>query len=319
MSEHLDWQGRTIAWDRAGSGPPVVFCHGTPFSSEVWRSYAAALARDYTVYTWDMPGYGRSSKSAEHRVDFGSQADALVALLEHWELSSPHVIAHDFGGAVSLRAHLILGAPYASLMLVDVVAIPPSGSPFFRFVKEHPTVLGELPGYIHEAIVRTYIRGATHRGLSEAQADRLVEPWLGEEGQPAFYRQIADYDETFLEENERILGQLAIPVRVLWGAADAWIPVETGRRLASLLPASSFAPRGGRRPPDAVRRARRARRRDPLLAGRPVGRRREPVAALTYAPPREGRPTSLSQRRLPNDGDLESAPPPGLARGGSER
>jgi pimeloyl-ACP methyl ester carboxylesterase len=240
VSEQLDWQGRMIAWDRAGSGPPVVFCHGTPFSSEVWRSYAAALARDYTVYTWDMPGYGRSSKSAEHHVDFGSQAEALVALLEHWELRSPHVIAHDFGGAVSLRAHLILGAPYASLMLVDVVAIPPSGSPFFRFVKEHPTVLGELPGYIHEAIVRTYIRGATHRGLSEAQADRLVEPWLGKEGQPAFYRQIADYDETFLEENERILGQLAIPVRVIWGAADAWIPVETGRRLASLLASSSF-------------------------------------------------------------------------------
>jgi len=63
-----------IAWDRIGSGPPVVFFHGTPFSSEVWRSYATVLARDFTVHTWDMPGYGRSSKSAEHRVDFGSQA-----------------------------------------------------------------------------------------------------------------------------------------------------------------------------------------------------------------------------------------------------
>ena len=98
MSERLDWQGRKIAWDRVGSGPPVVLCHGTPFSLEVWRSYAAALARDFTVYTRDMPEYGRSSKSAGHRVDFGSQAQALVALLEHWDLSGPHVIAHDFGG-----------------------------------------------------------------------------------------------------------------------------------------------------------------------------------------------------------------------------
>ncbi len=240
VSERLDWQGRTIAWERAGSGPPVVFCHGTPFSSEVWRSFATALARDFTVYTWDMPGYGRSSKSAEHRVDFGVQAEALAALLTHWELGGPSVIAHDFGGAVSLRAHLVLGASYASLMLVDVVAIPPSGSPFFHFVKEHPTVLGELPGYIHEAIVRRYTLGATHRGLSDAQLDRLVEPWLGEIGQPAFYRQIADYDETFLEENESRLGEMTIPVRVLWGAADAWIPVETGRRLASLIPGSSL-------------------------------------------------------------------------------
>ena len=44
--------------------------------------------------------------------------------------------------------------PYASLMLVDVVAIPPAGSPFFRFVQRHPDVLGELPGYIHRALVR---------------------------------------------------------------------------------------------------------------------------------------------------------------------
>ncbi len=240
VSERFEWEGRTIAWERAGSGPPLVFCHGTPFSSEVWRPFAAAVARDFTVYTWDMPGYGRSSKVPEHRVDFGAQADAFVELLAHWELADPHVIAHDFGGAVSLRAHLARRASYASLMLVDVVAIPPSGSPFFRFVAEHPTILGELPGYIHEAIVRTYIRGATHRGLSDGQLDRLVEPWLGDEGQPAFYRQIAHYDETFLEENERALSRLTIPTRIVWGAEDAWIPVETGRRLAGLIPSASF-------------------------------------------------------------------------------
>jgi pimeloyl-ACP methyl ester carboxylesterase len=238
--ERFEWEGRSIAWQRAGSGPAVVLCHGTPFSSEVWRPFAATLARDFTVYTWDMPGYGRSSKSPEHRVDFGAQAAAFTALLDYWTLVSPDVVAHDFGGAVSLRAHLVLGAAYRSLMLVDVVAIPPSGSPFFRFVKEHPTVLGELPAYIHEAIVRAYILGASHRGLSDTQLEPLVDPWLGDEGQPAFYRQIADYDETFLEENERRLAALTIPVRVLWGSDDAWIPVKTGRRVAQMISSSSF-------------------------------------------------------------------------------
>ena len=240
MSELLEWEGRSIAWERLGSGPPVVLCHGTPFSCEVWRPFAAALARDFTVYMWDMPGYGRSSKHAEHHVDFGSQAQALVALLEHWDLAGPHVIAHDFGGAVSLRAHLVSGAAYRSLMLVDVVAIPPSGSPFFQFVAEHPTVLAELPGYIHEAIVRAYISGASHRGLSNAQIDTLTQPWLGDVGQSAFYRQIADYEESFLQENERQLPELAVPVRILWGTNDAWIPVTTGRRLAGLIAGCEF-------------------------------------------------------------------------------
>jgi len=87
-------------------------------------------------------------------------------------------------------------------MLVDVVAIPPSGSPFFQFVKDNPDVLGELPGCIHAAIVRTYIQGASHRGLREDDLDAVVQPWTGDESQPAFYRQIADYDEA-LSRGER--------------------------------------------------------------------------------------------------------------------
>jgi pimeloyl-ACP methyl ester carboxylesterase len=238
--ETFEWQGREIAWTRTGSGPPVVFCHGTPFSSLLWQPFAKTLSRDFTVYLWDMPGYGRSSKHAEHPVHFGVQAEALAALLGHWEVDRPHVVAHDFGGAVALRAHLVLGATYGSLMLVDVVAIPPSGSPFFRFVKDHPDVLGELPGYIHEAIVRRYIQGATHRGLREDDLDALVRPWTGDEGQRAFYRQIADYDERYLAENEERLDRLDIPVRMLWGKEDVWLSSEVGERLARLIPGADL-------------------------------------------------------------------------------
>ncbi|NUW46790.1 alpha/beta fold hydrolase [Nonomuraea rhodomycinica] len=241
LTERFAWRGRRIAWGRAGTGPPVVFCHGTPFSSLLWQPFAEALSRDFTVHLWDMPGYGRSSKHAGHPVDFGAQADAFAALLGHWGLERPHVVAHDFGGAVSLRAHLSLGVGYASLMLVDVVAIPPSGSPFFRFVQEHPDVLGGLPGYIHAAIVRAYIQGASHRGLRDDDLDALVRPWTGDDGQPAFYRQIAGYDERFLEENERLLGRVGIPVRILWGTRDAWIPVEVARRLRSLIPGAELS------------------------------------------------------------------------------
>ena len=234
------WQGREIAWNRVGSGPPVVFCHGTPFSSVLWEPFAESLARDFTVHLWDMPGYGRSSKHPDHPVHFGAQAEALAALLDHWGLERPHVVAHDFGGAVSLRAHLVLGAAYGSLMLVDVVAIPPSGSPFFRFVKENPDVLGELPGYIHEAIVRRYIQGASHRGLRDDDLAALVRPWLGDEGQRGFYRQIAHYDERYLAENEERLDRLDIPVRVLWGKDDAWLAPAVGERLAGLIPGADL-------------------------------------------------------------------------------
>ncbi|OLT01854.1 alpha/beta hydrolase [Pseudonocardia sp. CNS-004] len=233
LGETFSWEGRRIAWGRAGSGPAVVFCHGTPWSSWLWRPFAEALSADFSVYLWDMPGYGRSSKDPAHPVDFGAQAGAFTALLAHWGLDRPHVVAHDYGGAVSLRAHLVHEVPYASLLLADVVAIPPAGSPFFRLVQQHPDVLSQVPPYIHEALVRAYIRSAAHRELREEDLAALVAPWLGEEGQPAFYRQIAAFDERFLAENESLLGRIDIPVSVLWGVEDTWIPVATGERVAA--------------------------------------------------------------------------------------
>jgi pimeloyl-ACP methyl ester carboxylesterase len=236
LDQIFAWEGRRIAWTRTGSGPPVVFCHGTPFSSRVWWPYAEALADDYTVYVWDLPGYGRSSMDPGHRVAADVHAQVFAALLDHWGLDQPHVVAHDLGGLVSLRAHLVEGVAYESMFLVDVVAIGPSGSPFFRFVQDNPALLPQLPAYIHEAIVRAYIGNATHRGLSDEELTALVEPWTGEVGQPGFYRQIADYDLDLLAENERRLGDLDLPVRILWGVEDVWIPPETGRRLAGLVP-----------------------------------------------------------------------------------
>ncbi|QPP07968.1 alpha/beta hydrolase [Streptomyces bathyalis] len=241
LSERFEWEGRRIAWGRAGSGPAVVFCHGTPFSSALWKPFADALSRDFTVYLWDMPGYGQSSKHEGHPVDFGTQAEAFAALMAHWQLDRPHVIAHDFGGAVSLRAHLFGRLNYSSLMLVDVVAIPPSGSPFFQFVHDNPELLGQLPAYIHEAIVRSYISNASHQGLRDDTLDELAEPWTGEVGQPAFYRQIAEYDEQFLHENEKRLDNLTIPVRVVWGTQDSWIPPEIAHRLHALITESTLA------------------------------------------------------------------------------
>jgi pimeloyl-ACP methyl ester carboxylesterase len=125
-------------------------------------------------------------------------------------------------------------------MLVDVVAIPPTGSPFFRFVQEHPGLLAELPPSIHEAIVTAYISGASHRGLRAEDLDALVAPWLTADGQPAFYRQIEQFDERYLEELQARWDEIDIPVRIVWGREDAWIAPDVGRRLSEVIPTASL-------------------------------------------------------------------------------
>ncbi|MFP5330796.1 MAG: alpha/beta fold hydrolase, partial [Acidimicrobiia bacterium] len=153
LDEEYGWRSGTVRWARLGDGPPVVLCHGTPWSSFVWRDLAVYLSADHSVYVWDMIGYGKSDKP-DADVSLGAQSDLFAALLEHWDLDAPHVLAHDFGGAVALRSHLLDHRNFRSLALVDVVAVRPWGSPFFRLVGEHPDVVGRLPEALHRAVVR---------------------------------------------------------------------------------------------------------------------------------------------------------------------
>jgi pimeloyl-ACP methyl ester carboxylesterase len=236
LSQRFAWRGREVAWERRGTGPAVVFCHGTPWSSRLWAPYAEALAADHTVHLWDMPGYGQSSMRADHAVDLGVQGELFADLLTHWEVERPHVIAHDIGGAVALRATLLHDATYASLTLVDVVALRPWGSPYFRLVAEHADVFAALPPAIHRGSLEAYVRGAAFGVLAEAELSMLTAPWLTEEGQAAFYRQIAQADQRYTDEIEPRYPTLDLPVQVVWGTEDTWIPVDRAHRLAALIP-----------------------------------------------------------------------------------
>lgn len=223
-----------------GSGPDVVFCHGTPWSSQVWAPYAEALSAQFRVHLWDMPGYGQSSKSADHRVSLDVQGELLTDLVSHWGLQSPHVVAHDYGGAVALRANLLHGCRFASLALVNVVALAPWGSDFFRLVRDNAEVFSALPAAVHEGALRAYIAGASHVGLTPVQMESLVSPWLGADGQAAFYRQIAQADQAYTDEIQGQYGSLDLPVLVVWGKNDTWIPVDRARLLSELIPRAQF-------------------------------------------------------------------------------
>lgn len=237
---HLDrsfaFEGQELRYAIFGEGPPVVLVHGTPFSSYVWRRIAPLLAWDRQVHVYDLLGYGQSEKRAGQDVSLGIQNRALAGLVAHWGLENPDVVAHDFGGATALRAHLLNGCRYRSLTLIDPVALAPWGSPFVRHVRAHERAFADLPAYIQLAVVRAYIRGAVFRETSDGELEPYVTPWLGEIGQPAFYRQIAQMDQRYTDEVEDRYRTLDLPTLILWGEKDAWIPVEQGERLAALIP-----------------------------------------------------------------------------------
>ena len=231
-----------VRWGVIGEGPAIVLVHGTPWSSYSYHHLIDALSKSNRVYFYDLIGYGRSEMKQSQKVSLDIQSEIFRELMDDWQLENPVVIAHDFGGAISLRAHLLHDMKYARLVLMNVVAIAPWGSPFFAHVREHESAFAGVPDYIHRAILEAYIKGAMHASPIEDDLERLLSPWLTEKGKAAFYRQIAQADQKFTDDIQPLYGNISCPVRILWGENDEWIPIEIGRKLHDAIPQSEFFP-----------------------------------------------------------------------------
>ncbi|WP_319517364.1 alpha/beta fold hydrolase [uncultured Martelella sp.] len=235
VNQKTETSAGTVAWGSAGEGPPLVLAHGWPWSSFSWHRMILPLSRAYTVYWYDMPGFGRSAKDPEQATGLDVQGLIFKEMLTYWGLESPSVFAHDFGGAVSLRAHLLHDVAYNDLVLMNVVAVSPWGSEFFDHVSRHIDAFTPLPPHIHAAIVAAYIRGALVNEIDEHELHELVSPWLTPEGQASFYKQFAAADERFTDEFADRLNAIACPVSVIWGEKDPWIPIARGHQLAGAI------------------------------------------------------------------------------------
>lgn len=230
-----------IRFGRFGQGAPVVLVHGTPASSFIWSRVAHRLAARWDVIIYDLPGYGASEKSAGQDVRLRSQAQVLAELLRHLAVNRPHLIGHDFGAATVLGAHLIEQVDAASLTVIDGVTLNPWGTPYSLLVQRNIAVFEAIPSYVHEAALKAHLRTAMNRIPDDSTLQTLVAPWLGEIGQPAYYRQVAQYDHDFTAGLEELYPTIRVPTQILWGAEDRWIDPRNAARLQALIPGTGLA------------------------------------------------------------------------------
>jgi pimeloyl-ACP methyl ester carboxylesterase len=242
LGQSYEYSDGTVRYEVFGQGPPLVMVHGTPFSSFVWRNIVPALSQHWTVYVYDLLGYGMSDKHAAQDVSLAAQTRVLAALLDHWQLQAPAVVGHDFGGATVLRTHLLEQRDFRRIALMDPVALSPWGIAFDQHVRQHESAFRDMPAYFHRALVAAYIQEAAYHGLDETTLSAYIEPWLGTEGQAGFYRQIAQFDMRYTDEVEPLYGGIGRPVLILWGEEDQWLPFSQGQRLHQMIAGSEFHP-----------------------------------------------------------------------------
>ncbi len=240
ISRYVETSAGLVATGTSGEGPDLILAHGWPWSSLTWHRLIPELEKHFRVYWYDMPGYGRSAKTDHQRTSLDVQGEVFAEMIEHWKLTRPLVAAHDFGGATTLRSHLLHGCEFDRYILMNVVAMRPWGSEFFNHVSNHVDAFLGLPSHIHQAIVRAYIEGALINDIESTDLEQLIEPWLTEDGRKSFYRQFAQADEKYTAEIEPLFGDIRCPVKIIWGKEDPWIPLKRGEALYSLIGHASF-------------------------------------------------------------------------------
>lgn len=168
LRRRADLSGGELAYDVFGYGPPVILVHGTPSCSYVWRDVSSKLVDRFTIYIFDLLGFGESERREGLDVSIAAQARLLAELIEAWGLEEPAVAGHDIGGAIALRAHLLEHVPFSRIALIDAVVLRPWIPPTTRHVKAHLDVYETMPTAIFEAIVASHLRTATHEPMDES-------------------------------------------------------------------------------------------------------------------------------------------------------
>jgi len=255
----LELEGGKVAWDAFGAGPAIVLVQGTPSWSYIWRNVASVLSRSFTVYVFDLLGYGDSEASEEQEVSIAARGRTLTELLGRWELDRPAIAGHDIGGAAVLRANLLHGRAFRRIALVDAVVFAPWITPTTRHKQAHLDVYGTMPSHIFERIVAAHLETAVHGDFGEEAFESYLARWRGTRGQRDYLRKVAAFDEAHSREFEPLLPTTHPPVKVVWGERDAWLDPSLARRPGGDDPGSRCDADSRRGPLRHGGRARRGR------------------------------------------------------------
>ena len=99
------FQGLRLAHVDEGKGPPVVFLHGEPTWSFLWRKVIPPIREaGYRCIAPDLPGFGRSDKPIDLEwYSYDRHTAAVAALFAELKLQDATIVVHDWGGPIGLR------------------------------------------------------------------------------------------------------------------------------------------------------------------------------------------------------------------------
>jgi len=225
-------------------GPAVVLVHGFGGSTFSYRKNVAPLAEaGFHVVTFDLPGFGLSDKKWDADYSHPAAADFVVAVITQLGIRRATLVGHSMGGNVV--AHVAERHPEVVEKLVFVAPV------FFE---------GKAPGagrwILRFPPVRRWAQIIVRRQLKPPGSGRTLRTGFGDpslvteeviEGYAA-PRRMKDWElsllgiarDTSKSALARPLAEIRVPVLIVWGDRDTWVPLSRGERLRKELPGAEW-------------------------------------------------------------------------------
>ena len=123
----LNINGKNLAYVDSGEGDPIVFLHGNPTSSYLWRNVMPHLEGMGRLIAPDLIGMGDSDKldnSGPGRYTFIEHAEFLYALLEELDLNNVTLVIHDWGSALGFNWAALNPEKVKSIVYMEAITGP---------------------------------------------------------------------------------------------------------------------------------------------------------------------------------------------------
>jgi haloalkane dehalogenase len=222
-----------------GAGPPVVFFHGEPTWSFLWRTVIGpVLEAGYRCIAPDLPGFGRSDKpTAIDWYTYDRHAEAMTALMEELDVRGATLVVHDWGGPIGLRLAVDLADRFDRLVILDTGLFTGRQTMADAWIafRDFAQRTEDLP-------VGFLVRGGCHTDPGEAVIAAYDAPFpvaAAKAGARAFPLIIpTDPGAPGAAAGQRVLESLRgdqRPKLVLWADSDPVLPLRTGHRFAEAL------------------------------------------------------------------------------------
>lgn len=238
-SKYHEVDGLRLAYLDEGEGRPVVFFHGEPTWSFLWRRVIPPVRNaGHRCIAPDYAGFGRSDKPTEIGwYSYDRHVELMAALIEELDLRDATAVVHDWGGPIGLRLFVEHPDRFSRLVITDTgpfTGHQRMSDVWFKF-RDFVRDAEDLPiGFLVKAgcarepadeVVAAYEAPfPTPESKAGARAFPALIPTEPDAPGAAEGRRVADA----LREDER-------PALVLWADGDQALPLSVGEQVSERL------------------------------------------------------------------------------------